>query len=397
MKKTTLRIVCAIIAIALMLGVLSPLLFMVFADDYNSADAAKAEMERLENELSNLQNTIDSLESNLQENEDTKAYYEQEANIISQQITVMVADIEFQEAALAQKQLEHEAKILEHKQTKDLFEERLSAVYKIRNNSAIEVLLGATTYSEASRYDENIQHISLSDTELMEKLTAEGIALQQQADEIATEVENLNNAKALLDQKVADYAVAIQNVDAEMTQQEADIALNETAYAELAEQHKAAEASWIEFITSGNNYDFEYGGGLFAWPLPGYYRISSDYNVVRYIYGVYDVHRGIDMPAPSTAVIYAAADGYVTTTGMHWSYGNAVKLDHGSGLISLYAHMSSVYVSNGQFVTMGTPIGTVGTTGNSTGNHLHFEVNLNGATVNPRNYLSAEDVAKLYY
>ncbi len=426
MNRTLLRIVCAIIVIALVMGVLSPVLFMVFADDeigsptsgatqslqdedeesqdeeeddnpYDSATDAKSEMDRLQDELNNVQNSIDNLEEGIQEDESTKAYYEQQANILAQQIELLKTDIAARQLDLQNKQLEHEAKIVEHQNTKALFEERISAIYMVRNNSDIEVILGATTFSEASRYDENLQHISLSDTQLMDKLKEEEIALKAQADEIEQDVIDLEAAKAELDAKSADYAVAIAQVNTEITQQQAEVQAQEAAYEDLAAQFIAAEESWREFITSGNNYDFEYNGATFGWPLPGYYALSSDYNEYRLIYGVPDIHRGIDMPAPSTAVIYAAAEGYVTTTGMHWSYGNAVKIDHGSGLISLYAHMSAVYVKNGDYVYQGQPIGQVGTTGNSTGNHLHFEVNVGGQTVDPRVYLSSTDVAKLYH
>ncbi len=430
MKKTVIRIVCAIIATALIIGILTPVLFIVFADEigapqntatqslpdedepadtqtdepeeeddnpYDSATDAKSEMDRLQSELNEVQNAIDNLEEGIEEDVNTKAYYEQQANLLAQQIEVLKTDIAARQIDLQNKQMEHEAKILEHQNTKKLFEDRLAAIYMVRNNSDIEVLLGATSYSESSRYDENLQHISLSDTQLMEKLKAEEEALDKQAQEIEQDVIDLEAAKAELDVKSADYATAIAQVNTEITQQQAQVQAQEVAYEELAAQFVAAEESWREFITSGNNYDFEYNGATFGWPLPGYYALSSDYNEYRLIYGVPDIHRGIDMPAPSTAVIYAAAEGYVTTTGMHWSYGNAVKIDHGSSLISLYAHMSAVYVKNGDYVYQGQPIGQVGTTGNSTGNHLHFEVNLGGQTVDPRVYLAPADVSKLYH
>ncbi len=422
MKKTTIRIISAIIAIALIVGLLSPVLFMAFATDVNStlaedtaqdetgeqeeqddnpfesANDARDEMERLQAEIDKVQDSIDSLESGIQQNENTKVYYEQQAALLAQQIEAMKADIAFQEAALAQKHIEHEAKIQEHAQTTKLFEDRLAAIYMVRNSSSVEVLLGTTAYSEASRYDENLQHITLSDTQLMDKLKAEEIALKAQADDIDALITELNAAKEKLDATSANYAATLQKINEDLTQQEALKQAQELSQEELIKQYNDAQASWQEFITSGNNHDFEYNGATFAWPLPGYFRIRSDYNVARILpNGIRDVHRGIDMPAPSTAIIYASAEGYVTTTGMHWSYGNAVKIDHGSGLISLYAHMSSMYVKNGDYVMMGDAIGTVGNTGNSFGNHLHYEVNLNGYTVNPRNYLAAEDIAKLYY
>ena len=132
--------------------------------------------------------------------------------------------------------------------------------------------------------------------------------------------------------------------------------------------------------------DFEYNQGGFAWPIPGYTNLSSDFGVGRWIYGKWDVHRGMDVPAPAGTPIYAAADGVVSTNN-HWTYGISVKISHGSGLATIYGHMSARAVNDGDYVTQGQLIGYVGSTGNSTGNHLHFETTLHGAAVSSRPYL----------
>ena len=120
----------------------------------------------------------------------------------------------------------------------------------------------------------------------------------------------------------------------------------------------------------------------FAWPIPGYTNLSSDFGVGRWIYGKWDVHRGMDVPAPAGTKIYAAADGVVSTNN-HWTYGISVKISHGSGLATIYGHMSGRVVNDGDYVTQGQLIGYVGSTGNSTGNHLHFEVMQGGVQIDP--------------
>ena len=181
------------------------------------------------------------------------------------------------------------------------------------------------------------------------------------------------------------YSNAIQQADAAISAAEADLAANEEALAETQRQYEQAQEEWRQW-TAANNVDFEYNQGGFAWPIPGYTNLSSDFGVGRWIYGKWDVHRGMDVPAPAGTPIYAAADGVVSTNN-HWTYGISVKISHGSGLATIYGHMSARAVNDGDYVTQGQLIGYVGSTGNSTGNHLHFETTLHGAAVSSRPYL----------
>ena len=99
-------------------------------------------------------------------------------------------------------------------------------------------------------------------------------------------------------------------------------------------------------------------------------------------------HKGMDIAAAGGTPIYAAHDGRISSTTGHWTYGNVVMVDNGDGVTTLYAHMSSIAATVGQQVKKGDVIGYVGSTGRSTGNHLHFEVRINGVRQNPRNYIS---------
>lgn len=126
------------------------------------------------------------------------------------------------------------------------------------------------------------------------------------------------------------------------------------------------------------------GNGQFSWPVNGGY-ISDTFGSNRN-------HKGIDIAAPSGTAIYAAADGVVIYSG--WDsggYGNCIRIDHGNGYVTVYAHNSSLSVSVGQTVTRGEYIGGVGTTGDSSGNHCHFEVRCNGIPYNPANYISVNN------
>ena len=132
----------------------------------------------------------------------------------------------------------------------------------------------------------------------------------------------------------------------------------------------------------------QYSGGAFTWPCPSYTYISSDFGYrIHPISGVEKFHSGIDMAAPYGSAILAAADGTVVSAGYSSSMGNYVMINHGGGLYTIYMHASALYVSSGQSVSAGEQIAAVGSTGNSTGPHLHFSVRLSGSYVSPWNYL----------
>lgn len=368
-----------------------------------SKAAASQKQQELQNQLSALEQERKKLneqqkanEAALGEQTKKKQYYEQEANNLKAQIELLNLDIANKKTELEQKQQELETKALEVQDTTTLFESRLKAMYMMKNDSNLSTVLGATSFSEAMRYDENLQRISISDTNLIELLRTQQAELQQQAESVQASLDELNATQEVLNQKSTEYAAAIAKVKGDIDATEASIEATDAATAANAEKQKAAQAEWQEFTRANSNLGFTWDGGTLSWPLPGYFRLTSDFGVRRVIYGVPDVHRGMDLPAPANTPIYAAASGQVSTIA-HWSYGTCVKIDHGSGLVSIYGHMIARYVNNGDYVEKGTKIGGVGSTGNSTGNHLHFEVDLNGTPVSPRNYLDPAVVGQLYW
>lgn len=130
--------------------------------------------------------------------------------------------------------------------------------------------------------------------------------------------------------------------------------------------------------------------GTLTNPCPSYTKVTSEFeNRINPITGKPELHGGIDLAAPEGTPIYATAGGVVTVSGWHNSYGNYVMLDHGNGMVTLYGHMRNQAVISTQSVIQGQCIGYVGSTGNSTGNHVHFEVRVNGKPENPRNYLQS--------
>ena len=141
-----------------------------------------------------------------------------------------------------------------------------------------------------------------------------------------------------------------------------------------------------------NSISPDYIGGAMTWPIPGYSTITSEYGMrVHPITGAYKLHTGTDIGAPMGADFVAAAKGVVTKAAMTPAYGNMVIIDHGGGVQTLYAHGSEILVQVGQEVEAGTAVLKVGSTGYSTGPHAHFEIRINGQTVNPMEYLLKQD------
>ncbi|MEF9968913.1 MAG: peptidoglycan DD-metalloendopeptidase family protein [Ruthenibacterium sp.] len=378
-QKKFVRILCVILATVMFVGLLAPILSTVWAE------TPSEKLDRLREEQKVIKQQIDANKNDISKQEKNKQYFKQESNSIASQIEVMRGQIDATKVDLAAKQASLEQKVTEVAQAKAMFEDRLLAMYMNHNRSSLSTLLGVSSFAEALRFTENLQQISVSDTDMIALLRKQQAELEAQKAEVEAALAALAAQEAELEQKKVELAASIQAADNAISATEANLQANSAAYADNAEKQKAAQAEWAAWAAS-NNVGFEFTGGAFSWPIPGYTTLSSDFGTRRQIYGVWDVHRGMDIPAPAGTPIYAAADGQVSTSN-HWSYGVSVKISHGSGLATIYGHMTTRTVSDGQMVAKGTQIGTVGSTGNSTGNHLHFEVNLNGQPVSAWPYL----------
>ena len=133
--------------------------------------------------------------------------------------------------------------------------------------------------------------------------------------------------------------------------------------------------------------NIQIGNGMFCWPIPGYSAITSEFGYRTHpITGVYKLHTGTDIGAPEGADFVAMADGVVVTSGTNTAYGNMVMINHGNGIVTLYAHGSKRLVKTNDIVKQGEPVLKVGSTGFSTGPHAHFEVRINDEYVNPMQF-----------
>ena len=271
----------------------------------------------------------------------------------------------------------------------ELFCQRVRAMEEEGTVSYWSILFNSESFSELLDRLADIDAVMAYDNQVMDELIAireeiialrtqletsraeEQAARDQQAAKQAEQQAKVAEAQKLLDQINADVAEVNRQLDAE-SEAAAEI------QAEIAQKQKQLEEQRRQ-----NNITID-SETSYLWPLPGYYRLSSLFGYrIHPITGEAHSHTGIDIPAPGNTPILACKSGQVVTSAYHYSYGNYVVIDHGNGNSTLYAHMSSRAVSEGDMVTQGQTIGYVGTTGSSTGNHLHLEVRDNYTRVDP--------------
>ncbi|MCI8597788.1 MAG: peptidoglycan DD-metalloendopeptidase family protein [Lachnospiraceae bacterium] len=351
-------------------------------DIKSDLEDVKNKIHALEQEKSNLQNYIAKLD--------------QESNTLSAQIQELSDDIDAKKEEISQTKEElEEAERVADKQYEDM-KIRIQYLYENRTPSYLELLLTAqnmadflnrSSYAaEISRYDREMldQYIAQKETiaETKEKLEAEEEELTLMSDAAKEQKEAVD---ALIQKKTAQiqsYQSQIESQYGEMSNAQGDLEEQERLLNQIEEQIAAAA------LANAMADDGDGGASGFAWPCPSSRRITSGFGPrSQPIAGASTNHKGIDIGASGGAAIIASAGGRVTTSTYSNSAGNYVVISHGNGISTVYMHCSALYVSVGDVVSQGQTIAAVGSTGFSTGNHLHFGVIKNGVYVNPSNYV----------
>nr|MBQ8252250.1 peptidoglycan DD-metalloendopeptidase family protein [Lachnospiraceae bacterium] len=280
---------------------------------------------------------------------------------------------------------------------------RIQFMYEHGTMSFLEILLSCSSFSELLNKAEYIEQVSAYDREMLDYYEETKKNIEELEKELGDQKEILvsvrNDVKSQQDEmsglieekqnQIEKYQKDIKNKEEAIKEYEAMIAEQDAVIRALEASVAAAKAKRAQLDVSGNGTgDSSYSGGTFCWPAPSYTRISDDYGYRNHpILGVKQFHNGVDMAAPSGSNILAAAGGSVVAATYNATMGNYVMIDHGGELYTIYMHASALYVSAGDTVSKGDLIAAVGSTGRSTGPHLHFGVRLNGSYVSPWNYL----------
>ena len=252
---------------------------------------------------------------------------------------------------------------------------RLRAMYKNGAVGYMDVLLNSASISELISNLEMIQIIYKNDMSAID-------TLEKEQEELAKIEKTLKAEKAVLDAKKADLDAQMSKLNA----LKADL--------EYAEDQLLIEAQNLQSqLQSMINPDKEYVGGSYIWPAPSTKYVTSLYGWrIHPIFNTWKYHSGADIAGSSGSAILACASGTVILSEYYGGYGECIIIDHGGGITSLYGHMSQRNVSVGQQVTGGQTIGLMGSTGYSTGPHLHLEFSVNGELADPFDYVPSSDI-----
>ena len=276
---------------------------------------------------------------------------------------------------------------------------RIKYMYENGNTKFVDILCQSKDIGEFLNNAEYISTISSYDREqlvayqqIRKKVQEQQTALEEEYAKLEDLQNDLIAKQTNVESLKASKESEISSISGELEQTNQKLAELQAAAEEAARKQKEKEAAAA--AAKKNNNSGSAGGavvsgnGMFTHPCPGYSRISSTFGYRNApLAGASTNHKGVDFAASTGTPIYAAAAGTVTSAGYSGKAGNLIIINHGNGLLTYYMHCNTIFVSAGQKVSKGQNIGQVGTTGNSTGPHLHFQVMNNGTPVNPMNYL----------
>lgn len=351
-------------------------------DIKSDLEDVKNKIHALEQEKTNLQNYITKLD--------------QESNALSAQIQELTEDIDAKKAEIAETREElKEAERVADKQYEDM-KIRIQYLYENRTPTYLELLLTAESMADFLNRSSYAAEINRYDRDMMDRYIAQKEEIARTEARLESEEEELtlmsdaakeqkDAVDALIKKKteeIQSYQNQIDSQYGDMADFKGDLEQQEKLLNQIEEQIAAAAAA-NAMIDDGDG-----GASGFIWPCPSSRRITSGFGPrSQPIAGASTNHKGIDIGASGGAAIVASAGGRVTTSTYSGSAGNYVVISHGNGISTVYMHCSALYVSVGDVVSQGQTIAAVGSTGFSTGNHLHFGVIKNGVYVNPSNYV----------
>lgn len=363
------------------------------------------EIKQQEQQYDKIQKQISDNKKKLSDTQKREKNVSQQLETLSQKLTVTQQKVNVttlnvkkvqNNIVVLNKQIADTTKSIE--KVKSLLKERFVSIYKHGGTAQFNLYLSSSGAQDALNTSYMLGKIAEQDQILINKLITEKAALekaqndlQEQKKRLESQVTSLNKESTELKSATTERNALLAKVRKDKAlfiaeQQEllrASQELQSTIKRLLAEKRKLAQQK-----QPGQKETVYYRGGKLAWPLPIAGTITSPFGTrVHPVFKTKTTHTGIDISAPKGTAINAADAGEILYTGWLRGYGQVVIIDHGANLTTVYAHMSKIETTEGAKVKRGQLIGRVGSTGVSTGNHLHFETRVNGEAVNPMRYL----------
>lgn len=407
------RILCAMLCVC-MISIPMAIPTTVSAED--SISDLEQQLQQLEQENQKYQKILDDTKSDIAEKEEYKSALVSKVQVLDEKIAVTREKISSLNDDIKEKQDAYDKGLSEVEDQFDALANRLRILYMSGNATDLEIIFGAKDFSDLIDKMELVKSLANSDKELiseiqtkLDELSTKKKSLEADKKDLETQQASLKSDQDEFNKLISDNDEILKNLyasnseaqnsleSAALQSDEIEAKISQYYAAQKAAAEHAAQASQSSSSSSssGSSSVIVPSGSGFAWPTPGFVSRSSEWFEDREVYN----HGGIDIAGAGImgTPVVAAADGTVVATnsscthnwgksyscGCGGGYGNYVMISHAGGKMTVYGHLTSLTVSTGQTVSRGQVIGYVGSTGNSTGPHLHYECRLNGVRYNP--------------
>lgn len=347
-----------------------------FADDV-SDDRGK--LEQVESRINSIQSEIKKNAGMQKGIASNIADIEESIGLIEEAMVLIGKDIENtqHEIIVKEEELTEAERNIDEKT--DVMNSRLRVMYKNKEIGYLEVLFSSEDFGDLLTRLDMVKKVYTHDVNLLKYMEEQKGIVAVKKMELETNKLRLVNSRSNKEAKAENLVVSRGNLS-----REKDALVQNKVELEKAVDELNALAKKIEEEIRRKQSDAEYAGGIMTWPAPGYTRITSMFGYrIHPILKTKKMHTGIDIGVPANSSIVAAQSGTVIAAGYNGGYGKIVMIDHGGGIVTLYAHNNTLLVKEGDKVAKGQAISKSGSTGLSTGPHLHFEVRENGEYVNP--------------
>ena len=374
-----------LMALALAAGLALLPLFAAFGFA-SEADDKQAELNEVQSQMQKMQERKEkarqkaaAASEGLEEIQSRLNELQAQARELQAKSNALQAKINDNQAKLAKKKAEVE-------QRKKIYSQRLRQIYINGQVNYLDVLLGAKDFGDFSSRMYLLQKIVSSDIAMLQQLQKDEAEIKSRQEQLDAEMKEIKSTKAELEAKRARANKLKEQRSYMLYKAQEEEQQSQSEYERLLAISENITAMLRNMESSGGGSSSSGGTGRFMWPCRG--EITSYFGWRTHpIFGTTKYHSGMDIAVDYGTPIMAADSGTVIYSGWLGGYGYAVMIDHGSGLVTLYAHNQSLNVYEGQYVSKGTCIAYAGSTGYSTGPHCHFEVRLHGEVTEPLNYL----------
>ena len=355
-------------------------------------DALEAERDEIKAEREGMQSDIDALKGEHAGLLERKYALDAQNELYRQELELLDEQLALYSQLVAQKGREVEAATSAETEQLAAYKRHVRAMEENGSYTYLAIIFGSSSLAELISNLDMIGEVMEADRRMYDQYST----AREQSEEIQAEYQDvlgrLEEKNAEYELEKAELEKRIEEASQLIVELEEEIEHNTELYLQVVAEEQALEANIQQLIAEFERQEAAkniQSTGTYIWPLPGYTPGTRTYGYRTHpIYGDMRFHSGQDIGASSGTSIIAADSGVVSYCGWNGGYGNCVMINHGGGRVTLYAHMSAYNCSYGQTVNQGDTIGYVGSTGVSTGPHLHFEVRINGATVDPMQYFS---------